>query len=54
VNSICKLYDEHESMFATASSDRNIKIWKPVQEENSEEFMIKMPDSSSERDFKKK
>ena len=40
-------------MFATASSDRNIKIWKPVEEEKSEEFTIKQPDSNSEKEFKK-
>jgi len=53
INSICKLYDDHETMFATASSDRNIKIWKPVEEEKSEEFTIKQPDSNSEKEFKK-
>jgi len=33
VNSICKLYDEHENMFATASADRTIKLWKPTSDE---------------------
>lgn len=34
VSSICKLFDENEAIFATASLDKTIKIWKPVSEEN--------------------
>lgn len=36
------MYDEHETMFATASTDRTVKIWKPVSEDllgsRAEEF----------------
>jgi len=34
VTSICKLFDENEAIFATASLDKTIKIWKPASEEN--------------------
>jgi len=44
INSICKLYDEHETMFATASSDRTIKIWKPL----SEDILSSKPDDVDE------
>ncbi len=36
VTSICKVFDENEAIFATASLDKTIKIWKPVSEDNSD------------------
>ena len=34
MNSICKLEDETaETMFATGSSDKFIKIWRPISDE---------------------
>jgi len=33
VNSICKLYDEYETMFASGSSDKSIRLWKPKQDD---------------------
>jgi len=45
INSICKLYDEHETMFATASADRYIKVWKPV---SNDDIMQKTENLTSE------
>ena len=30
---MCKIYDDHHTLFASASSDRTIKIWRPISED---------------------